>query len=299
MKLENIGILGHPLRPETSIICDQVGASLAAHGISFWSRPQWTPEEVLPLVAESSLVVAIGGDGAMLRAGRICGLLDVPILGINAGYLGFLTEAKPDQWADVFAKLLTDQLWIEERMMIQAELWRDEVCVRRDHALNDVVIGRGASGKLVLLDLYIDDDWTTTYNADGLIIATPTGSTAYSLAAGGPILPPELKNILIVPVAPHLTLDRPLVLAEGANVEVEVIQGHADSSTLIADGETVAQVQEGDVLMIKTSDHRARFVRVRDHNYFYRSLLDRMEPRMPVRRETRRGRRSAITEISN
>jgi NAD+ kinase len=227
-------------------------------------------------------MIAIGGDGAMLRAGRLCGLLGVPVFGLNAGHLGFLTEANLDQWEQSLDLLMTDRFWIEERLMIRCEVWRDDTRLHLAHALNDIVIGRGASGKLVLLDLYIDGEWTTTYNADGLIIATPTGSTAYALAVDGPILPPELKNILVVPVAPHLSLDRPLVLSQGATVEVVVAPGRAAPCTLIADGDTLEELLDGDEISIHSSDFTSRFVRVREHNYFYRSLLDRMEPRLPA-----------------
>lgn len=282
MKFKRIGVLGHPLRPETAQICTQVSHSLAARGIDRWERANWTPEEVTDDVRGSDLVIAIGGDGAMLRAGRLCGLLGVPVFGLNAGHLGFLTEANPDQWESALDLLMQDRFWIEERLMIRCEIWRDDTRLHHTHALNDIVIGRGASGKLVLLDLYIDGEWTTTYNADGLIIATPTGSTAYALAVDGPILPPELKNILVVPVAPHLSLDRPLVLSQGATVEVVVAPGRAAPCTLICDGDAIEDLLDGDEISIHSSEVSSRFVRVREHNYFYRSLLDRMEPRLPA-----------------
>ncbi|MBE0689296.1 MAG: NAD(+)/NADH kinase, partial [Anaerolineae bacterium] len=126
---------------------------------------------------------------------------------------------------------------------------------------------------------YIDGGWTTTYNADALIVATATGSTAYALASGGPILPPELHNILIVPVAPHLSLDRPIVLQEGSIVIVVVLS--ETESALSADGVLVADLQQGDRIVIQASEQHARFVRMRERNYFYRSLLDRLEPRVP------------------
>jgi NAD+ kinase len=279
-----IGILGHPLRPESAAICDQVSRSLLANGIETWQRAQWEPAEVEPLIRDSDLVVAIGGDGAMLRAGRLCGIAGVPVLGINAGHLGFLTETNPQTWEAALHSLLKDQFWIETRMMIRSEVWRGAACLSYSHALNDVVIGRSASARLVLLDMFVDGAWVTTYYADGLIISTPTGSTAYALAVGGPILPPELKSILVVPVAPHLTLDRPLVLSEGVMVEVVVSRDRQENVMLSVDGEGLCLLHEDDVIVIKASEHSSRFVRLRDPNYFYRSLLDRMEPKMPIRR---------------
>ena len=145
-----------------------------------------------------------------------------------------------------------------------------------------MVISRGAIAKSVLLETYIDGGWTTTYHCDGLIVATPTGSTAYALAVGGPILPPELKNILVVPVAPHLSMERPMVLSQGATVEVTV-DPTGTEVVLTVDGELLVGMESSDHVVIRASDSISRFVRLRERNYFYRSLLDRLEPRVPAR----------------
>ena len=134
---------------------------------------------------------------------------------------------------------------------------------------------------MIRLETYIDHDWTTTYNADGLIIATATGSTAYALACGGPILPPELRNILVVPVAPHLSLERPIVLPEGAMIEVVVTPDSQTEIVLAADGIPMCDLCSEDRISVQASQHISRFVRLREKNYFYRSLLDHLEPRMP------------------
>ncbi|MBX3061544.1 MAG: NAD(+)/NADH kinase [Anaerolineae bacterium] len=286
MNLSRVGILGHPLRSESAAIGAQVETSLKRRGIEVWQRIEWEPADIEAMLPDCDLVIAIGGDGAMLRVARLCGMVDVPVLGINVGHLGFLTETDPVGLEQSLDAVLAGNMWIEERMMIRAEIWRDGDCLRREHALNDIVIGRGASARLVLLDMYIDGDWATTYYADALIVSTPTGSTAYSLAVGGPILTPELKTILVVPVAPHLTLDRPLVLSEGVTVEVVVSHERPANVTLTVDGDSICELEEDDAVVIHASEHRSRFVRLRDHNYFYRSLLDRMEPKMPVRRRS-------------
>jgi NAD+ kinase len=135
---------------------------------------------------------------------------------------------------------------------------------------------------IIRLDTYVDGDWTTTYNADALVIATATGSTAYALASGGPILPPELRNILIVPVAPHLSLDRPIVLPEGAMVEVVAPEDVRAEAIVAADGAKVGDLHPNDRVRVQASERVSRFVRLRERNYFYRSLLDRLEPRIPV-----------------
>jgi NAD+ kinase len=256
---------------------------LEQHGITTWTRSVWDAVRVRSLVRGSDLVIAIGGDGAMLRAARACAPENVPVLGINTGYLGFLTEISPEEWENSLPALLEGRYWIEERMMIRCEVRRNGVPVIASEALNDVVISRGAIAKLVQLETYIDGGWTTTYYCDGLIVATPTGSTAYALAAGGPILPPELKNILVVPVAPHLSMDRPMVLSQGATVEVVVEPHTVAEVVLTVDGELLASMKTLDQVVIWASDSVSRFVRLRDRNYFYRSLLDRLEPRVPSR----------------
>jgi NAD+ kinase len=271
------------LRPNTAPIAQKVAESLAEHGVDIWVRTAWDAARVGSLVRGSDLVIAIGGDGAMLRAARVCAPENVPVLGINTGRLGFLTEISPENWPRGLDALLSGKYWIEQRMIIQCEVRRSGNILAQSEALNDIVISRGAIAKSVQLETYIDGGWATTYHCDGLIVATPTGSTAYALAAGGPILPPELSNILVVPVAPHLSMDRPMVLAQGATVEVIIDPHTATEVILTVDGELLASLESSDQVVIQVSDSTSRFVRLRDRNYFYRSLLDRLEPRVPGR----------------
>lgn len=280
---KRIGILAHPLRPGAGPVGDKLIEALSDCGCESWLRTGWETADTESLVKHSDMVIAIGGDGAMLRAARICAIYDVPVFGINTGHLGFLTEAGGDTWESAIPLLLDGKYWIESRMMIRCELNRAGVRTFIGEALNDVVISRGAVARSVLLETYIDNGWATTYNADGLIIATPTGSTAYALAVGGPILPPELKNILVIPVAPHLSMDRPMVLSEGATVEIKVSPETQTDVILTVDGEQLAKLYEADSVIVRASERISRFIRLRDRNYFYRSLLDRLEPRMPPR----------------
>jgi NAD+ kinase len=158
---------------------------------------------------------------------------------------------------------------------------RDGVVVTTGEALNDVVVSGSMVGRMIQLEMYIDQHWATTYHADALIIATPTGSTAYALACGGPILPPELHNILVIPAAPHLSMDRPIVLSEGATVEILASSNSKNDIAAIVDGTILCLLREGDLVQVQASYHTSRFVRLRERNYFYRSLLDRLEPRVP------------------
>jgi NAD+ kinase len=282
--IQHIGILAHPLRPQTAPVAETIAAYLRARGIDTWVHTRWEENDVVAQVQAAEMVVAIGGDGAMLRAGRVCAPFRVPVLGVNMGQLGFLTEISgPTTWEEPLEGVLNGNYWVEKRMMIQAELLRDGDVLVVGDALNDVVIRGGMASRTIWLETYIDRDWTTTYHADALVIATATGSTAYALACGGPILPPELRNILIVPVAPHLSMERPIVLSEGATVDVIAAPDNANELVLWLDGVNMGMIQPGDRLRIQASQHISRFVRLRERNYFYRSLLDRLEPRISVR----------------
>jgi NAD+ kinase len=284
--VQRIGILTHPLRPGAGPVREQLDALLQTRGISTWQRSTSDDNSTLvPLIADSDLVIAIGGDGTMLRAARTCAPAHVPVFGINTGRLGFLTETSgaDDSWRAAIETLLDGHYWIEQRMMITAEVWRNGTMIVRADALNDVVVSRSMVARSVYLDLYIDGGWTAEYHVDGLIIATPTGSTAYALAVGGPILPPELKNLLIAPVAPHLSMDRSIVLAEGATVEIVLAPDTLIDVVMTVDGESDAALQPADRVIVRASEQHSHFVRLRERNYFYRSLLDRMEPRIRAR----------------
>lgn len=276
-----VGVLAHPLRPHTFPVARDIKEKIQARGLSAWAYTDWKEDSVSADVQRADLVIAIGGDGTMLRAARVCAPFRVPILGVNMGNLGFLTEVTdPNNWESSLERVLDGEFWIERRAMLKVTIHRgDEVLIEGD-ALNDIVISGGVVGRMIHLEMYIDDDWATTYHADGLVIASATGSTAYALACGGPILPPELTNILVVPAAPHLSMSRPLVLAEGAKVEVTASPINYSDVIVSADGAPICEIQREDRVCVRGNSHETRFVRLRGRNYFYRSLLDRLEPRV-------------------
>ena len=281
-EIRRIGVLAHPTRPDTHPVAREIAALLCRRGIDHWAHTHWDAASVQDDVARADVVMAIGGDGAMLRAGRVCAEREVPVLGVNMGWLGFLTEIQqPQDCERGLDKLLAGKYWIERRMMLQATLLEDRKRVlAQHHALNDVVISGSVFGRMVQLAAYIDNHWATTYNADALILSTPTGSTAYALATGGPILPPELRNILVLPMAPHLSMDRPIVLARGAVVDVQPTPENRGEVVLSVDGKVVAELGENQHVRITSAAPASHFVRLRERNYFYRSLLDRLEPRI-------------------
>lgn len=222
---------------------------------------------------EFDLLIAVGGDGTMLRAGHLCAPCNVPILGINLGRLGFLIQVQRNEWRDMLERLFKGEAWIEKRMMLQATHIRAGEALGAWHALNEAVVGRGQYLRPIKLSASADGHLLTTYIADGLIAATPTGSTAYALAAGGPILPPELRNILIVPIAPHLSVDRAVVLAEGSSISLAVL---SDNAVLSVDGAVPTGLAEDDRVDIRAAEYMAHFVRFDDPGYFYRNLTAHM-----------------------
>lgn len=219
------------------------------------------------------LLISVGGDGTMLRAAHLCAAGRVPILGVNFGRLGFLMQVERGRWREMLDKLFQGEAWIENRMMLCAEHFSAGEKVATWQALNEVVICRGQYLRPVHLSAFADGHLLNTYVADGLIAATPTGSTAYALAAGGPILPPELHNILIVPIAPHLSVDRALVLSEGTTVSVAI---ESENCVVSVDGQAPINVAENDRVEIRAAEFAARFVRFGDAGYFYRNITERM-----------------------
>ena len=220
------------------------------------------------------LMIALGGDGTMLRAVHLCAPNNVPILGINLGGLGFLIEIARDEWTTALESALRGDYWLETRMMLRVEHLRGDDLLGTWDVLNECVVSRGEIVRPVFLVAEIDGHPLTTYVADGLIVSTPTGSTAYALAAGGPILPPELRNILLVPVAPHFSVDRAIVLHEGSEVGIVVKTDHMASLSM--DGHEPVQLQDRDIVRAHASKYTAIFVRFQDPEYFYRNLTSHM-----------------------
>ncbi len=272
-----IGVLHHPRIEATHPVAREIQSWLAERNIAPWLALTWDEEEVRPEMPDLDMVIVLGGDGSMLRAARMAAPHGVPIFGINMGRLGFLTEASPENWRERLARVLEGEYWIEQRLMLEARAYRGDELLGAFRALNDVVISRDSMARVVELRTEIDGVELTTYVADGLIISTPTGSTAYALAVGGPILPPDLRNILVIPIAPHLTLDRAIVLSEGAHVRVDVRTDH--QSILTVDGQVAQVLQHGDRIEAGAGDDVSRFIRLGERSYFYNALLDRLVPK--------------------
>ncbi len=291
-----IGLLIHPKKPESIGLAERMADFLHDQGCTVWTGSAWDEPEALAHVAGLDLLVTLGGDGTMLRAARIgssCGnhaggnhaggnhaggnnADGVPIIGVKLGRVSFLAEVVPDDWQTPFTRMLAGDYWLEERMLLDVAVARaGQPAINHSYlALNDVVISRGGLARIITVQAWVDQSYLTSYRADGVIVSTPTGCTGYALAAGGPILPPELKNILLMPICPHLSLDRPVVLAQGATVTLEA---HADYAPILTvDGQFEIALAEGDRVEVRASDHTSQFVHVQDRAYFYRTLMERL-----------------------
>lgn len=279
---QRIGILHHPRKPESLDLAGQMEQFLRSAGVNeTWRHSAWESDVIKSRLPDVDLLITLGGDGTMLRAARLGAAFNVPMLGVKMGRLGFLAEIFPQDWPSPLEKLLDGDYWIEERLMVRAIVEKasangGESTVRCTFdALNDVVLSRGSLARIVRVSANLDGSYLTTYTCDGLIVSTATGSTAYALAAGGPILPPDLRNILVIPVAPHMSMDRAVVLSEGAEVRLRVYSDH--SAMLTVDGQFEVEVDDTDEIVVDSSPYRARFVRLRPRSYFYQTLMDKLK----------------------
>ncbi|MCZ2498013.1 NAD kinase [Xylophilus sp. Kf1] len=215
---------------------------------------------------ECDLALVVGGDGTMLGIGRELARYGTPLIGINQGRLGFITDIPLDHFAETLAPMLAGEYTEDRRSLMQAQVIRDGRCVFEAPAMNDVVVNRGATSGMVELRVKVDGYFVASQRADGLIIASPTGSTAYSLSAGGPMLHPSLPGWVLVPIAPHMLSNRPLVLADAAEIEVELVAGRGASANF--DMQSLASLLHGDRVVVRRSEHRALFLHPQGWNYF-------------------------------
>jgi NAD+ kinase len=273
----NIGVYTLPGLPDAETTAVEIMRFLEEAGIQTFLCTSRSDECLRRQMEEGAvdLMVALGGDGTMLRAGHLCAPHGVPVLGINLGHFGFLTEIERDGWRKLFPQLLEGNFRIEDRMMLKASHRRGSQTLAEWQVINEVVVCRGQFVRPIRVRASVDGYLLSAYVADGLIAATATGSTAYALAVGGPIMPPELHNILIIPIAPHLSIDRGIILPEGAHVTITALTNH--EAVVSVDGQSPVTVLDGDEVDIEASSHVVSFVRFQDPGYFYRNLTYYME----------------------
>ena len=276
--MNKIGVLYHPKIESACTLAKKLQEFLASNGVSVWLCSAWDGEEARAHLDDTDLILTVGGDGTILRAAQAVVPALTPITGINLGKLGFMTELSADEAVDKLPALLAGEGWIDERAMLEAELSatdQEEEPSRVFNVLNDVVVARGALARVVYVEASIDGEPLTTYKGDGVIVATATGSTGYSLAAGGPILYPEAKEFLLLPILPHLSSAYPMVLPSTAVVKLRMATTH--QATLSIDGHINLPLSSGASITVKHNSNKTRFLRIHPEAFFYGSLEQRLK----------------------
>jgi len=275
--MKKIGILYHPLNEAAYTLAKKLEEFLNAKGVSVWLCSAWEGEKARSQVKGTDLILTIGGDGTILRAAQVAVPVSTPITGINLGRLGFMTELSVDEAVDELPALLAGKGWIDERAMLEAELSPAEQDEPAGifYALNDVVVARGAVARMIYVEASINGQPLTTYRADGMIVATATGSTGYSLAAGGPILHPQSQEFILLPILPHLCSAYVMVLPHATVVKLHITTAH--QAILSIDGHVHLPLSSGAVITVKRSANTARFLRIHPEISFYSSLEQRLK----------------------
>ncbi len=281
-----VGLIGRQGNPHIRESVVAVAQCLARHGVdlvvedSTASMLNGTEHEVLTrleLGERCDLIVVVGGDGSLLGVGRDLAHAQVPVLGVNRGGLGFLANISPDQIETKIAEVLAGEFTIEDHFLLEARVWRGEREIGNSPALNDVVVHLGGMARMMEFSLWVDDQFVYDQRSDGVIVASPTGSTAYSLSAGGPIMHPGLDAIVIVPMFPHTLTSRPLVVSGQA--QIKVIVGEADSgysAQISCDSQVEQPLEAGDEVRISKYQPPLRLLYPLGHSFFEscRSKLD-------------------------
>jgi len=272
--LKRVGILYHPYIEAAQTLAEEIGDLLASRGVAVWLCSAWEGEKARAQVNDADLIITTGGDGTILRAAQAVVPRQIPITGINLGKLGFMTELNAEEAKAKLPSMLEGEGWIDERSMIEVDSQQEHQKSQVFYALNDVVVARGGIARMIHIEASIDGEPFTTYRTDGVIVATATGSTAYSLAAGGPILHPHSSDFLILPITPHLSPPYALILPATAVAKLRVNTTH--EATMSIDGHINLPLLDGTIVTLKHSSVTTRFLRIHPES-FYGSLEQRLK----------------------
>ncbi len=274
--IRKIAIVSKPEREDLPAIVKELAGWLEKKGVDYGTdrvtaeylgREGGFPREEMPDGLD--LVIVLGGDGTLLSAARAVGARETPLLAVNLGGLGFMMTTRPEELFDELNRVIEENYSIQSRRVLEAEVVRDKETLQRYFALNDVVVNKLAIARLLHLDAFVDDEFVCRYRADGLIISTPTGSTAYSLAAGGPIMFPSVQAICLSPICPHTLTNRPVVVPETSRVEVVIHEGDPDGSMfLTVDGQVGIDLESQDRVLTRCAAHRVRIIQPRRLSFF-------------------------------
>lgn len=272
--MKTIGLLYHPQRPDSVALAAVVQRAFGRADVQIRQIEAQDDAALWALAPDLDMVITLGGDGTIVRAVRCVARASVPILGVNLGRLGFLAEVEPDDIERVAPTILADDFLIEERTMLQVDVSRQGEIALQTEAINDAVLARGAISRTVRIAVEVDGRHVMAPTSDGIIVSTPTGSTAYCLAAGGPIIAPDLECLAITPIAAHLGIVRSFVIPAHRRVCLSLLRG--EDAVLTVDGQMDIAISPGDVVCSTASPHKARFVRRGGADYYYETVLRRL-----------------------
>jgi NAD+ kinase len=272
---QKIGIISRPRRSNLAVVVPPLLHWLAARGlqISYDTETAGALEDSAKglgreeVAEQSDLLLVLGGDGTLLAAAKVAAPLGIPILPINMGSLGFLTSFTLEEMYPALEETLAGLLPSSERVMLDVELQREGAVIERQTVANEAVINKGALARMIDLELLIDAEFVCRYRVDGLIVATPTGSTAYSLSAGGPIVHPAVESWVITPICPHTLSDRPVVIRDDSTVDIHLSTG-TESVFLTLDGQTGIPMQPADKVRMKRAEERLKLIQPQKKSYF-------------------------------
>ncbi|MBT9163745.1 MAG: NAD kinase [Chloroflexi bacterium] len=274
--MRRVGILFNANIAAAPGLAQSLAKKLQQSSISVWAYPSSDEARAREELAGTEMILSLGGDGTMLRAARLIAPEAIPLLGIKLGDLGFTTEISGREALTKISSFLNGESWTDERAMLQAEL-PSHASPAVIHALNDIVVGRGSIIRVIRVKASVNGQPVTTYKGDGVIVATATGSTGYSLACGGPILFPNAQDILLTPIAPHLSLATSLVLSPQSVIELEVQTTH--EARVSIDGQLEFLLRSGDTVRIRRSPYTTRLLRIQPRPFFHQTLLQRLSAR--------------------
>jgi NAD+ kinase len=274
MKSKSIGILTKPNIPEHTSTLHDVVNWLRARNIdvildttSAMLLGERGGHQKTQLASKADVLLVLGGDGTMLNAARLAGERGIPILGVNMGGLGFLTEVRLENLYPSLERVFANDFVLDERLMLRTHIHRHGETVARGEVLNDVVISKGTLARMIELKIAIQGRFVTNLRGDGLIVSSPTGSTAYSLSAGGPIIDPAVQSLTLTPVCPHTLTHRPLIVPGSAEIAV-TLTSKDDGAMATFDVQVGVAITQGDAVVIQTSEHRTRLLRFPESNYY-------------------------------
>jgi NAD+ kinase len=273
--LRRVAVLYNPFSEASVVRSGEVASWLRSRGVMTWRGVSQEARDNPSAVSDTDLMVAMGGDGTILRAARLCIPLDIPLLAVALGHLSFMAEVQPDEIYEGLERVMQGGGWHDERALLRAQLYRAGQQVADYTALNEVAVTRSDIGRVVNVHVTIDGSSLTTYHADGVLISTATGSTAYALAAGGPIMDPRSRALLLVGISPHLTVVPSMVLNEEAVISLQLRSRHP--ATLAVDGRENIPLHEGDEVVVRRSPKVCTFVRLRPSRLFYTQLVARLK----------------------